>query len=102
MLERSGFSVVGAVGDIESALAAFHGSRPDVVLVDIDLGGQSGFDAVTALAAADSAKQTTLILVSTHDEDDFSELVAASPAAGFISKFALSAAAIGEIVAARR
>ena len=35
-----------------------------------------------------------LILISIHDPDDFAELIAASPAGGFLSKADLSAGAI--------
>jgi hypothetical protein len=35
-----------------------------------------------------------MILISTHDEQDYADLIAASPALGFLAKSALSAAAI--------
>jgi DNA-binding NarL/FixJ family response regulator len=68
--------------------------RPDVTLVDIDLGGQSGFDVVRLLNRNAGIAAARLILISTHAEDDYAELIAASPAAGFLPKTALSAAAI--------
>jgi hypothetical protein len=39
-----------------------------------------------------------VILISTHAEDDFAELIADSPAAGFISKSELSADAIHRLL----
>jgi hypothetical protein len=42
-----------------------------------------------------------VILISTHAEQDYAELIAASPAVGFLAKTALSAAAIGELLAGR-
>lgn len=68
--------------------------RPDVTLVDIDLGGQSGFDVVRLLNRDADVSAARLILISTHAEEDYAELIAASPAAGFLPKTALSAAAI--------
>jgi DNA-binding NarL/FixJ family response regulator len=66
-----------------------------VTLVDIDLGGESGFDVVRALAD-DEARP--IVLISTYAEQDFSELVATSPAAGFVSKSDLSRAAIESVL----
>jgi hypothetical protein len=43
----------------------------------------------------------SLILISTHAEDDYAELIAESPVAGFISKSALSAHAIQCLVGGR-
>jgi hypothetical protein len=39
-----------------------------------------------------------MILISTHDPDDFAELITASPAAGFLSKSELSADAILDLL----
>jgi hypothetical protein len=39
-----------------------------------------------------------VILISTHAEDDFADLIAASPAVGFLSKAELSADAIRDLV----
>jgi hypothetical protein len=40
-----------------------------------------------------------VILISTHAEQDYAELIAASPAVGFLRKTALSAAAIRDLLA---
>jgi len=39
-----------------------------------------------------------LILISTHAEQDYADLIAASPAVGFLPKSALSAAAIRDLL----
>jgi hypothetical protein len=39
-----------------------------------------------------------VILLSTHAEDEYAELIAASPAVGFLPKTALSAAAIRDLL----
>jgi hypothetical protein len=39
-----------------------------------------------------------VILISTHSEEDFADLIAASPAVGFLSKAALTAEAIRRLV----
>jgi hypothetical protein len=40
-----------------------------------------------------------MILISSQDEDDYAELIADSPAAGFLSKSELSADAIRQLLA---
>ena len=42
-----------------------------------------------------------MILISTHAEQDYAELIAASPAIGFLPKTALSADAIRDLLADR-
>ncbi len=49
LLEREGVDVVGVASTIAEALRLVDEVRPDVTLVDIDLGAESGFDlALTA------------------------------------------------------
>jgi CheY-like chemotaxis protein len=89
LLERQGVQVeVASTGD--EAARRVDELQPDVVLLDIDLGAESGFDVARRLHGAD----LSIILVSTHAERDFEELIEASPALGFLSKSALSADAI--------
>jgi DNA-binding NarL/FixJ family response regulator len=98
MLQRAGIEVVGVAGSAAEALSRYADLRPDVTLVDVELNGESGFDVVERLhAAADPAPST--ILISTHSEQDYAEMIAASPALGFLAKFALSAAAIRRMTA---
>jgi CheY-like chemotaxis protein len=92
-LEREGLSVVGVASTPDEALRQVDGQRPDVALVDIDLGGYSGFDLVEAIAN-NGAQECRTILISAHAEADFADLIAASPAVGFLSKSELSAAGI--------
>jgi hypothetical protein len=42
-----------------------------------------------------------VILVSTHTEEDYADLIAASPAVGFLAKTDLSARAIRDLVEGR-
>jgi hypothetical protein len=41
-----------------------------------------------------------VVLISTYAENDFAELIAASPAVGFVSKSDLSGKAISEVLGA--
>jgi DNA-binding NarL/FixJ family response regulator len=95
LLEREGVAVVGVAATASEALERVVELRPQVVLVDIDLGADSGFEVAPRIA---QAVPTTVILISTHAEEDFAELIAQSPAAGFIAKSELSARAIHDLV----
>lgn len=101
MLESAGMPVVATVSTLDAAVAAAAEHRPDVALVDIDLGTESGFDVVEALHAVAATQAPSVILVSTHDQDDFAEMVEASSAVGFLQKFDLSAERVAGLVAAR-
>lgn len=99
MLERGGITVVASAADGDEALGLCAELRPDLALVDVDLGGESGFDVAERLCAADAGHRPAVILISTFAEQDLAELIAASPAAGFVSKMALSADAIRDVLA---
>jgi DNA-binding NarL/FixJ family response regulator len=87
LLEQQGVTVLGAAANSADAVRLAAELRPDVVLVDIDLGPDSGLELARRLTRP-------VILISTYAEEDYADLVVDSPALGFISKTALSAAAI--------
>jgi DNA-binding NarL/FixJ family response regulator len=93
LLEREGVTVAGIATTSVDALHADAALRPDVVLVDISLGEESGFELARRLIAH-TGRASTVILISTRSETDVAELLAASPADGFLSKSELSADAI--------
>jgi DNA-binding NarL/FixJ family response regulator len=94
LLERQGIMVVGVASNGAEALRLAEELQPDVTLVDIDLGGESGLELARQLHREAGAARSAVILISTHVEEDYAELIAASPAVGFLAKTALSAVAI--------
>jgi DNA-binding NarL/FixJ family response regulator len=98
LLEREGLRVVGVASTSAEALQREQELRPDVVLVDIMLAGESGFELARRLDEDDRGGAAAVILVSTHAEADFADLIAESPALGFLPKSALSADAIRRMV----
>jgi CheY-like chemotaxis protein len=98
LLERQGIVVVGVASTGADALRRVEELRPDVTLVDIDLGGESGFEVARRLQHDSGGAQGPVILISTHAEQDYADLIAASPAIGFLAKSALSAAAIRDLL----
>jgi CheY-like chemotaxis protein len=89
-------TAVAATGD--EAVRRAGELHPDVALVDIDLGAEDGFDVARRLADLATGRPARLILISTYAESDFAELIARSPAVGFISKSELSADAIDALL----
>lgn len=98
LLEREGMSVVGVASSTADALSRESELRPDVALVDIMLGGESGFELARRLGENGRAGRLKVILVSTHAEADFADLIAESPAIGFLTKSELSAEAIRRVL----
>lgn len=96
LLEREGITVAGVANGGGEAAECAETLRPDVVLIDISLGQESGFDVARRLAGDGQA--ATLIMISTHSEADYADLIAESPVAGFLPKTDLSAAAIQRIL----
>jgi CheY-like chemotaxis protein len=94
LLEREGLAVAGVASSIAEALRKARALHPDVVLVDIGLGDESGFDLARLLTSDGRRDSATVILISAHPEVDYAELIAESPAAGFLAKPELSAPGI--------
>jgi DNA-binding NarL/FixJ family response regulator len=99
LLEGEGVAVVGVAVTGEEALRLMRELEPDVLLVDIDLGPESGLDLARRLAHTRDSAGTRTILISTYDEADFGKLIADSPAIGFLPKSDVSATAIHRLLA---
>jgi CheY-like chemotaxis protein len=98
LLEREGLNGVSVASTCSEALRLYETLRPDVVLVDIFLGDESGLKLAERLTEDGQSDPPTVILISTHAEADLGDLIAASPAAGFLPKTEVSAKAIRRIV----
>ena len=98
LLEREGLTVAGVATTSIEALRQAEALWPDVVLVDIALGEENGFDLARQLVQDGVGAESTVVLISTRAEEDVADQLTETPAAGFLSKTALSAAAILQIV----
>jgi DNA-binding NarL/FixJ family response regulator len=96
-LERDGITIVASVSTGAEALRSAAEHDPDVVLVDVGLGAENGFDVVERLSRASGGRRR-VVLISARCEQDIRELVDASSAIGFVSKSRLSARAIIELL----
>ena len=101
LLERQGVSVVGVASRGAEGVRLTADLRPDVVLVDIDLGEESGLNLADRLQGEGGAAPPPVILISTHEEEDYADLIAGSRAIGFLPKMSLSAAAVHDLLDGR-
>jgi DNA-binding NarL/FixJ family response regulator len=97
LLLAQGMTIVGCASSAAQALRMAESLRPDVALVDVELGDEDGIELAAQLA--ESAAATPVILISIRDQDEISELIRGSPARGFLRKDALGASGIVELLA---
>jgi DNA-binding NarL/FixJ family response regulator len=97
LLESQGLEVVGCVTSGKEALELAGKFRPDIVLVDVELGDEDGVALAEVLR--ERFRTSTVILISAYDRDEIAELVEPASAAGFLPKNALSAERIAELLA---
>ena len=88
LLGRQGISIVAVARSSDEALKCVEEHKPDVTIVDIKLGDESGFQLTEEIVSG--AVPSAVILTSTHSGNEYSELIASSPALGFVAKEHLS------------
>ena len=99
LLDREGIGVVGSASTGAEAHRACEALKPDLVLIDIELGDETGIDVARQLASQRrGGEKPRMILISAGSEEDFADLIADSPAVSFLSKAALSGSAIRHIL----
>jgi DNA-binding NarL/FixJ family response regulator len=96
-LRRGGLEVAGLASNTREALERAEELQPEVALVDISLGLESGIELARRLVEIDEGAPT-VILISTRAETDIAELIEEAPVAGFVSKAELSASAIRRLL----
>jgi CheY-like chemotaxis protein len=101
LLEREGVTVVGVASTGSDAIQRIRELRPDVTLLDIDLGTESGFEVAQRIQRETGPRPPPVILISTLGEQDLADLIAASPVLGFLPKAALSASAVRDMLESR-
>jgi DNA-binding NarL/FixJ family response regulator len=96
-LARADITIVAGASTSADALKCVALMHPDVTVVDINLGAESGFDLAERLAS-NGPESSPVILISADCEQDFADLIEASPALGFVSKTDLTPEAIWRLV----
>jgi DNA-binding NarL/FixJ family response regulator len=92
LLSVQGLRVIGRASSGAEALRLAEALRPDVTLVDVELGDEDGVELARQLTLTGSSGH--VILISIRDRNELAELIAESGADGFLRKDAIDAAAI--------
>lgn len=92
LLSTQGIAVVADAADSHQALRAIQEQEPDVVLVDVGLGTESGFELAALISSS------PVIMVSSMASDDLTDLLARSRAIGYLAKDQLSGPAIRRLL----
>src|SRR6516162_2473220 len=82
--DQAGMEVCGEAGSVAEALQMMETSRPDLAVIDISLGAESGLELIQALRTRWPA--TKVLVSSMHDETLFAERALRAGALGFVNK----------------
>jgi len=85
LIEREpDMAVCGDAADANSALDAIDAAKPDLVIVDISLGGYSGIDLIKTIKS--KYEDLPVLVVSMHEESLYSERALRAGAMGYVMK----------------
>jgi DNA-binding NarL/FixJ family response regulator len=96
LLEADGFDVVGEAADGSEAGIAVDRLRPAVVLLDIQLPDEDGFELAERLIGVPNPPM--IVLISSRDAASYGDRLTRSRARGFIAKRDLSGAALSALI----
>ena len=89
------FEIVGEAASVEEALAVHRRTHPDVSLVDIRLGPESGLDLLDALL--EESPSSRVIMVSSFDDDEYVTRSLRAGARGYLLKVDSPSVLVGAI-----
>ena len=69
LLEAKGYEVVGESADLTAALADLVRLRPEVVLLDLNLGGRSGFELLVEIQRRHLPTRCVVLSMSAQPRD---------------------------------
>jgi two-component system, NarL family, nitrate/nitrite response regulator NarL len=102
LLEGEGVQVVGVARTVAHGITRVRDLKPDVILIDVDLGHDSGVELAKCLARELDGASGQVILMSAYGEDEITDLIDDGVAIGFLPKYALSMRAIEDVLTRRR
>ncbi len=97
-LEGDGIRVVGMASTAAEAISKHGELRPDLTLIDVNLGDEDGVALARALSGGPGPDPERVILISTYPEEDLTDLVETLPSVAFLSKSHLSGAAVRSLI----
>jgi two-component system response regulator NreC len=90
LLESDGrFAVVGQAGDVAGTEEAVHAHHPRVLVLDLNLGGESSLDAIPRLRA--DVPGTQIVVLTMQEDPAFARAALRSGAIGYVLKDAADA-----------
>ena len=84
VMVTGGFEVAGEAGSGEEAVELAEALAPQLVLMDINMGGISGIEATRRIRAG--SPETVVVLLSTYQADDLPADAATSGAVAYVNK----------------
>lgn len=79
-----GLEVVAEAGDVPGAIETITATRPTVAVLDLNMPGGSGLDAITTLS--ESAPETAIVVLTMQDDPAFARRALRNGALGFVLK----------------
>jgi DNA-binding NarL/FixJ family response regulator len=96
--EEDDFSVVAEAGDVDGALRCTRTHRPKVILLDLNMPGRASLPAIPELLEA--APETTVVVMTQHDDLEFARMALLGGASGFVLKEAAQSELVDAVRAA--
>jgi two-component system, NarL family, response regulator NreC len=81
---QPGMQVVAEASDVAGAAAHLREHEPDVLLLDINLGGESGLDAIPALR--EQSPRTAIVILTMQKDPAYARQALEAGAAGYVVK----------------
>ena len=85
-LTKNGFEIIGEASSVAQALAMLNQYKPEITLVDINLGASSGIELIEQAIASKSGSK--FIVVTMHDDTATLETAKKAGATAFVTKSA--------------
>ena len=85
-LTKNGFEIIGEASSVAQALAMLNQYKPEITLVDINLGASSGINLIEQAIASKSGSK--FIVVTMHDDTATLETAKKAGATAFVTKSA--------------
>ncbi len=87
--------VVGEAGDVRSAVLEVRAAKPDVVLMDVVMPGQSGIEGVPAVLK--EAPKAAVLILSMQDDPQYVRQAFGAGASGYVLKEAVDTDVVGAV-----
>lgn len=84
LLETHGIEVAGTAGNVDQALEKVRIFKPDVVLMDIEMPGCSGLDAIRSIKA--EMPEVKIVMLTSFDDDEYLFEAVKRGASGYLLK----------------